>query len=466
MEPTPQRRAGQFRSAVPQPGPYARQAVTRRNFLRLSAGAGAGLWLAGCGGGSGGGGGEAAQALGENGEYTGPAVNLAFWNGFTGADGPFLQEIVERFNGEHENIAVEMNALEWAQFYSTVPSAVSSGEGPDLGIMHLDQLATNAARGVIRPLDELVTSLDLNEDDFDPTVWSAGLYNEARYGVPLDIHPFGFYYNKALMDQAGLDPESPPQTADDYATALEAFADAGIQGHWISPFLFTGGFTFYSLLWQYGGDLYNEDTTEATWNSEAGVAAIEWMRSLIDDGHSPADVGQDAEQTAFLNGENAFIWNGIWQINSYRDAEADGLEWGVAPIPQIGDEPGVWASSHNFVVMNQRDADPNKQAAASVFINWISEQSIDWASAGQIPARNSVRESPEFADLAEQSTFAEQLEAVHFIPTVPGIPDAMLEIETGVNEAILGTKDPQQALDDAAERANAALEAAREQYGA
>ncbi len=81
--------------------------LTRQQFLALGAGAGAGLVLAGCGGGpqnnpavqgSGGGGGGKT--------YDGPNVELAFWNGFTGGDGPFMRQLVEDFMAEHDNIAI------------------------------------------------------------------------------------------------------------------------------------------------------------------------------------------------------------------------------------------------------------------------------------------------------------------------------------------------------------------------
>jgi multiple sugar transport system substrate-binding protein len=44
-------------------------------------------------------------------EYEGPPVELAFWNGFTGGDGPAMRELVDRFNDEHENISVAMNVM-------------------------------------------------------------------------------------------------------------------------------------------------------------------------------------------------------------------------------------------------------------------------------------------------------------------------------------------------------------------
>lgn len=438
--------------------------MNRRAFLRLGAGAGAALALAACA--RGGGSDEAASQMEDvevGREYDGPSVTLEFWNGFTGGDGPFLRELVEQFNSEHDNVAVEMNTLQWEDFYSSVPPAVSRGQGPDVAVMHLDQLGTNAARGVILPLDNVTEVLELDEGDFNPQVWEAGLYEGSRYGIPLDIHPLGFYYNRSALEQADLDPDSPPTNREEFMAALDALKGVGIQGHWISPFMFTGGLEFQTLAYQFGGQLYNDDASEATFDAAENVEALEWMISLIEDGYSPADVGQDAESVAFTNGNNAFIFNGIWMINGY--GEDANLDWGVAPAPNLGGEQAVWASSHNFVLMNKNDQDPNKIAASSAFVNWISEHSLQWAEAGQIPARASVRESDEFAALEHQPTFAEQLDFVRFAPSVPGVGDAQGELETAVNEAILGQKSAEQALSDGVQRANEVLEQAQSEAG-
>ena len=98
-----------------------------------------------------------------------------------------------------------MNTLQWGDYYAKVPNAVASGAGPDVGIMHIDQLATNAARRVIIPLDEIASGLELTEADFNPVVWNAGEYQDKRYGIPLDIHPLGFYANTAQLTKAGMD---------------------------------------------------------------------------------------------------------------------------------------------------------------------------------------------------------------------------------------------------------------------
>lgn len=82
-----------------------------------------------------------------------------------------------------------------------------------------------------------------------------------------------------------------------------------------------------------------------------------------------------------------------------------------------------------------------------------------------MPANAEVRESSEFEQLQEQSTFAEQVPYLHFPPAVPGIADPLGMLETAVNEAVLLKKDPQTALDDAASQANELLQENREKYG-
>jgi multiple sugar transport system substrate-binding protein len=434
--------------------------LTRQEFLLLSAGAGAGLALAGCGGSQ-----TDVQTAGSGKSYNGPKVTLSFWNGFTGGDGPYMIKMVEEFSSQNKKINVSMNTVDWADYYQKVPSAVRAGKGPDVGIMHIDQLPTNAARGVIIPLDDLTNTLNLKKEDFVPVVWDAGVYNNQRYGIPLDIHTLGFYYNKGTMEKAGLDPNKPPQTKNDYMAALEQLKSKGIQGHWMSPFFFTGGLTFDSLIYQFGGRLYNEDGTNATFNSQAGVDALTWMVDLVKEGYSARDLAQDDELTAFQNGKNAFMWNGIWMLLELPKVK--GLEWGVATLPQIGSQNGVWANSHNFVIMNKRGQDPNKVAASKVFINWISQRSAEWAKAGQVPAREEARESQEFKSLKYQPTFAKQLPYVYFTPSVPGIADVRIEtLDPAINEAVLLKKEPEAALDEAAKQADQLLEENQQKYQA
>ncbi|WP_130013455.1 ABC transporter substrate-binding protein [Serinicoccus sediminis] len=449
---------------MPQP---TRSPFTRRSFLSLAAAGGMSATVAACGGGSsprdaGGSGQAAATGDGGAGGYDGPQMDLTFWNGFTGGDGPTMKALVDQFNAEHANIAVTMTTMQWADYYAKLPTAVSSGNGPDVGIMHVDSVATNAARNVIQPLDDVASALQLAESDFATVPWQAGLYDGKRYAIPLDVHPLGFYYNKTVMEEAGLDPEAPPTDATSYMDALEALKNAGIEGHWASPFPFTGGLSVQSLVYQFGGSLFTEDGASVTWAEDPGVEALTWWVDLIEQGYSPAKVDQDADYIALKNGKTAFNWNGIWQINDLKQTD---LEWGVAALPTIGGTPAAWAGSHQFVLPVQKSSDSDRAQASRVFLNWISEQSQAWAEAGQVPARNSARESAEFQDLPEQTELASQIDDLHFLPTVPGIGDSMSEFDKALNAATLGGTDPAKALADSAERAQKILDDNAAKYG-
>ncbi|HUQ22577.1 MAG TPA: ABC transporter substrate-binding protein [Gaiellaceae bacterium] len=438
--------------------------MSRRGFVLTAAGAGAGLLLSGCGGSSSSeatGGGETTTA-GDGGQaYTGPKVDLQFWNGFTGGDGPFMRDMVTQFNTENENIKVKMVVQQWADYYQKVPTAVASGRGPDVGVMHVDTLATNAARNVIIPLDDVAESLKLAKDDFAATIWDAGIYKDQRYGIPLDMHPLGFYYNTQHLEKAGL--SEAPMTRDEHDAALEKLKAAGFDKPFWQSSTWPGHLMFMSLLWQFGGDLYNEDATQTAWNSDAGVEALTWQRKLVDDGYSPPNVANDADYIAFKNEKNSFHWDGIWQT---QDLAKTSLPWAVAPLPQIGSQKAAWAGSHNLVIMRQKTQNEDKLQASKVFLNWISEHSIDWAKGGQVPARNSVRNSAEFKQLKNQSILAEQIDVVHFPPALPGIADAQAEMEAAVNRAILGKQSPKEALDSGASKANKLLEENKKKYGA
>lgn len=436
--------------------------LSRRRLLGLGVGLGAAsmLGLAGCGSDD-----DRPASSGDGGKsYTGPKVDLKLWNGFTGGDGDIFKKLVDRFNAEHANIALSVITYQWADYYAKLPGAVSSGNGPDIAVMHMDQLATFAARKVIQPIDDVASALALTEADFAGSVWNGGRYGGKRYGIPLDMHPLGFYYNKGVMSKAGLDPNRPPQTREEFEAALVELKKSGVQGFWVSPFQFTGGMTCYSVLHQFGATLFNADATKATFNSDPAIEACTWLTKIIADGHSPKNVGQDADYLALKSGKNAFNWNGIWQINDLK--KSPDLQWGVAELPQIGTQKGAWANSHNFTIVQQRKADPNKIAGAKVFINWLSEHSLDWAAGGQVPARKSVREDSKFAALTEIATLAKELDYAAFPPALPGVGDVITLFYTAFNEAVLGKKSPKQALDDGVAQADKLLAENRTKYGA
>ena len=437
--------------------------VSRRRFLAVGGGAAMGAALAACGGGK-----SAEQVAGGGtsgqeeftGKYTGPAVTLAYWNGFTGGDGPFMDDLVERFQRDNPKITVKQNTLEWADFYQKVPAAVNVGKGPDVGVMHLDQLATNAVRNVVVPVDDVADALGLVESDFSREVWNAGIFRGKRYGIPLDVHSLAMYWRTDVIDKAGAD--DAPADAEAFEAMLQEMQQSGAAQPFWMPTKWPSHLMFLSLLWQNGGEPYAEDGSRATFDSEEGVAALTWQVEQIKKGYSPKNVAIDTQYVAFKNGKNAVTWDGIWQINDLKGAKTP---FGIAAVPTIGASDAVWANSHNFFVTRQATRDDNKYDAARVFIDWMSKHSADWAGAGMIPARTSVRESAGVQSTT-QAPVAEKIDAMRFLPAVPGLGQVQSEtLEVAVNEATLMKTSPADALKQAAEQATKLMAANLEKFG-
>lgn len=386
-------------------------------------------------------------------------ITLDFWNGFTGPDGEDIARIIADFNELHEgDIAIRTQTMPWDNFYDQYRTVVSSGEAPDIAVMHLDSIAGYARNDLLTPLDELAADIGLVEEDFISEVWEAGEYEGSRYGIPLDVHPLALFYNVDLLEAAGY--SEPPSTYDELlemSLAVQEETDA----HGIAmPVFWPSNMIFYSSLMSHGGESVSEDGLTPLYNSPEGEEALQKMVDLVYEHEvSPSDVQADGEVTLFRQGNSAFHINGIWMIAGFE--EQDGLNFAAAPVPQFGEEEGVWAGSHNFVLPQQQEEDPERQEASMKFIQYVSENSIEWAKAGQIPATYTVLESDEFQELEHQYNISQQ--TFIFPPASPFYGDAWGPTGPAVDEAMLGQLEPAEALERAAREGEANAQEASEQ---
>jgi len=417
-----------------------------------------------------GGGGEAGAGF----EAPTEDVALILWNPFTGPDGPFFEEIVTEFNDATPTCQVEVATQPGAEYIGKLEAAATANELPHVIAAGYDALPGLVENGIVAPIDDFAAQGGYGPELFPEAIWNAGEWKGQRVGIPLDTHPMVFFYNKALFTEAGLDPEAPPADRESFEAAITAISENtdadGYQMVSSGPGAnFLVGIQWASLFYQGGGEWTNADRTEVTINSEAGVQAAEYLASLVNDLDVPT-VESDAEVLAFAGGQNGMVMSGIWETTRYNEALGEDL--GVAPVPEIFG-PGTWGGSHNLAVTSRGVEDDNTKACAYYFIDWFSQNSLQWGAAGQIPARNSVRESDEFKNASGEgllpfiAKMAPLAEAVQFLPTIPGSGD-ILFVGSGAGEAatlVIGGSDAQEVLDAAAEANTEVLVQNKERYG-
>jgi len=387
-------------------------------------------------------------------------VDVQFWNPFTGPDGPFMGQLVDQFNAENPNVRVTMTSQ--AEYYTQLSTAAASNTLPDLAIIHADQVSTQVFRNVLRPIDQIAQQIGVSSSDFPEAVWNAGEVAGKRYSIPLDIHPATMYYNEDLLKSAGF--SAPPATGQEFTDAATKLTQGDNKGYMISAGFFSRQI-FETLLHQYGGQTFSDDGSKVEWNSDAGVKALQWMVDAQSKFSEP-NLASDEELNAFKSGTTGIVLNGIWQMTNVT---GEGVEFAgkATAIPQFGDQPAVWAGSHQFALLTHgAAADPCKDVAAGMFIKYALDNSVEWAKAGQIPASNAVRNSAEFKAVEPQASIAPSVENAFFPPAVPGITDAFAPLDEAVTAVLSGTQtDVKAALDEAANRANQILTENKQNFG-
>jgi len=407
------------------------------------------------------------------GAFPPPAGNaeLTLWNAFTGPDGNYFNQIVDEFNSANPNIKVNVETQPGAEYTQRLEAAASANKLPDILQLGYDQIPLLAEEGIINPLDDFASTGGYGAEKFPEAVWNASRWKDAQMGVPFDVHPMIMFYNKKLFTDAGLDPESPPTDTASFEAAIKAVQDKtdadGLQMVASGPGAnFLVGLLWATLFYQGGGQWTNADFSEATFNSDAGVQASTYLQHLVND-LGVKKVESDAELNAFLQGKNAIMFNGPWQLTAAQDALKDDL--GVALVPEFFGK-GDWAGSHILSISPTAQDGGDKQAAAYYFMDWFINHSLDWAGAGQVPALNDVRaqlEGQTEGVLPYIAQIAPLADSVQFLPTIPGGGD-LLFVANGAGEAgtlAVNGSDPKETLDKAVQVNTEALQQNKERYG-
>jgi multiple sugar transport system substrate-binding protein len=373
--------------------------------------------------------------------------SIEMWSPLTGPDGDEMTALAQRFSAENGS-GITVTHVAQPEYIQKLEAAAAAQQLPAMTVVRAVNVAQLVERNVLKPFgDEALSTLGTDFSSQVPeNTWAAGEYKGARYSIPLDVHPLVMYYNKDLFAAAGVEePGTEPMTREEFDAALAALEASGVTPISIGT-AFQGATLFQSFIRQFGGSLVSDDGTTATFNSDAGVQALTYVNELKQKYTPEVSGAGDPEVQLFKNGEAAIVVHGPWWISDLQKLPFTGF----APLPQVGDQYAVWAGSHQLGLTSD---DPATQAAAACWIKWLSENSVEWAKAGQVPVRNSVRESAELGELAAPiAAVAPSIDNAVLLPQVPLIESALWDaFGPAVDAVLMGeATDVKAALDEAA----------------
>lgn len=369
-------------------------------------------------------------------------TEVVFWNPFAGADGETFQAMVDSFNEENEGVYYinsQTTANDGNAYYDKIKTSAQSGDGPDIAIMHIDQLPQYQKNNIIFPWSkEELATMNINQADFSQTIIDSATIDNELYAVPLDTHPIVLWVNTDMISESQI-----PTNWDEF----KELAEQGKEGAYTvsapnNPFVINR--FLYTAFLQNDIEIVDETGTKVLYNTPKAAEILQTMQDMSAADYTPAP-GEDVVNM-FKLGEIGSTIEGIWMKNAWEEA---GLNVVAVPLTGLfGDTPANWASSHTFVKMND-EMTPEQTEAATAFIGYIEDNATDWAAAGQIPANEEARETEEFKSLEPQYTLSQSMDDYKFYPSVESQDATWLPIETYANEVYLGQKTPQEALDAA-----------------
>lgn len=381
-----------------------------------------------------------------------------------GAMHDVLVSLAEQYMDENPGVTVTVEDEPEGGVFQAL---IAAGNQPDVVVTSLGPaLGQLAADNALVPLEDLPGFQELL-DRVDPAIVEQ--FSGHNYYIPIGADVTLMIYNKQLFEEAGLDPENPPQTWDEFLAAAEAIDNLG-------PDIYGTVFWNEALAW---GGWYWNMLQPIYLNANQGECLLVNRLGtdiVFDDPECELDAffefTKAAQQFAPLTMETNFFSRkiGMWPQYGYSwepnlETAADqamviGEDVGVAPVP-VPNEGETSFTTYGGRALIIMQTTPERQARAWDFLQFLMEEENNRqfiTELGYLPTLLTLREDPYFQEPARQ-VFIEVLEN-------GVLPQQFSTAETVANEVqavyqqtvVEGELTPEEAVEQAAEQARAALQ--------
>lgn len=381
--------------------------------------------------------------------------------------------ITQKFEQE-TGAKLSVTFVDWPDLSPKLNAAFAAGTAPDVFGHGPAAVADFAVNDRLEPLDAFLESLDPADATDLGAALPGGRVDGKQYLMPLSMTGNLIMYNAADFKAAGLDPDNPLTTWEavrDAARKLTVRDSSGkiTRSGLLMPSQAIGRQqTFAGLLASAGGRQLTDDGRSASFNSAAGVTALDYFTSLYDGPNAvSADLGADyinspPAQQPLVTGTAAMTIQSPHGANQILAAAPD-LDLRVMnAVPFAGQDKGYTLGGAGAGLMINADSDIKQLAWAFIKYMVSADTSLRYTQGiGAVPIRASAAASDYVRDNPILKTFVGN--AANFLPNpnVPGWVLARDNLDKSLEKALNRKQSSQQALDEAATAVNKTLEASR-----
>jgi len=277
-----------------------------------------------------------------------------------------FQARADEFMKTHPNIKVKVEGVpanSWGEFLQGIEVNIAAGDIPDVADIASEGQQTFAKSGLIAPIDDYLkrdqAELKPTLDDINPRLLDALKIDGKTYGLPTVWNNMVIYYNKKVLQEAGLQPPKSVWTIDDFINMSEkvvANNNGGQNDKW--GYVFANQYFLTLVPWMLanGGNVLTDDWTASRLQDPNSIAAVQMLHDFVYKYKisPPIDAGI-ADTDLFEQNKLAFMGAGLWDVNTLKLAKFNPDDYDVVPFPQgktnhevvgIGAAPIFTASQH------------------------------------------------------------------------------------------------------------------------
>jgi ABC-type glycerol-3-phosphate transport system substrate-binding protein len=376
-------------------------------------------------------------------------TQITFWHEMAGAE-KTVNALVDGFNRSQEKYEVVPKMVgTYPEANTQIIAALRAKNAPVLFQAEIGFFPRLAEDGALADLAALEKTLDpAVVKDFFPAIWTYGVYEGKRFGLPWNASTPVLFYNASQFRSRGL---KPPTTWTEFAALSKTLSSRTAKGF----LAIADSWQFEQMVLSRGGAVVTPDG-KPNFTSKEVVEALDFLRDQVRQGNAiPRSLGES--QFAILDFVRTKAFMAIASIANWPDIlpYSVAFELGAAPLPK-GTRTVVPFGGAQLVVM--RDSSDEQQAGAWAFWQYLMkpESIVTWTKASYyVPVRRSALPllNDWYKENPYRKTAFEQFDTAVPRPRVAGYATWKLYLEEAMERVLKGGTESRAALEEAQRRA-------------
>jgi len=388
---------------------------------------------------------------------------------------PSLEELRKR----HPNLDIHLNYTMFPYNITRISLLESlSNKTNSIDLASIDQiwLGEFAAKGLLTDLSNMTKKWGRLSDFYEISL-DGMIYNDNIYGIWAWTDVRGMWYWKDILNKSNVNPDS-LKTWNGYLAeakkinnTIQAAKKEGnntlIQSMHLNGDVGTAVDMWYPYLWMLGGTIVESrsghPTKDTYWfpgyNSSEGVQALGFIKKQIDIGLKP----QTTLDIQFVDRKFAVMLSGSWMPSIFRDWQSVKQMVGFLPAFPVPNDSIQTSTMMGGWELSIPSTSTHKDLAWELITIMLEPKIlVPWLEKyGYLPTQVAIGQGNYSTQLEQSIPYYQEMISMIELgrgrPSIPEYPQIANHINQAMDDVFSGSKEPEQALDDAAAKSAESL---------